>query len=565
MSEKNHPEKDNVARLIRAGFDPAARPGPAARDQAWKRIQTVWQAEHGTARQSASATSTTPGFGNEPLQSQNNTKTERNLLMNLFLRNRWGFGLSAAAGAVAIALIIALATPRAHATAAQIMTKGAQAIAKLTSIHLRGQVRTLPADNFSYINADQDFYPIELWKQLEPELKWKVEKPGRVAAMDGHSTLLYLKTGKTAVRLNQAANSAFDTEWLQRIANLSQTISNEIRHAQANGWKLELAEETTADGSVKAVVTVHAKSGVPDDDYSKNSFLENADTRRVYRFDNKTELLEGVQIYLVKAGTEVRIFELSQIDYNHTFGTNLWQVDLPADVNWYQEPQKLPDNDRYASMTPEQAARAFFEACSREDWAEVGKFISPVSDQIKEYVGGLQIVSLGTPFSSQAYPGRFVPYEIKLRGQTLNVRVANTNAAKRFVLTGMYDGKLGLQQDLKLTAEPELLPDNDTYARLSPKEVVQAYFDAQAKFDWAEMRKFTSQYDVEETKRQVEAARKAGMDVQKLMPVFEVGEAIWSPEQSAYFVKCRMLGVKKQNLALRKDNPAGRWQVDGGF
>ena len=272
-----------------------------------------------------------------------------------------------------------------------------------------------------------------------------------------------------------------------------------------------------------------------------------------------------MQIYLVKAGTEVRIFELSQIDYNHTFGTNLWQVDLPADVNWYQEPQKLPDNDRYASMTPEQAARAFFEACSREDWAEVGKFISPVSDQIKEYVGGLQIVSLGTPFSSQAYPGRFVPYEIKLRGQTLNVRVANTNAAKRFVLTGMYDGKLGLQQDLKLTAEPELLPDNDTYARLSPKEVVQAYFDAQAKFDWAEMRKFTSQYDVEETKRQVEAARKAGMDVQKLMPVFEVGEAIWSPEQSAYFVKCRMLGVKKQNLALRKDNPAGRWQVDGGF
>jgi hypothetical protein len=45
----------------------------------------------------------------------------------------------------------------------------------------------------------------------------------------------------------------------------------------------------------------------------------------------------------------------------------------------------------------------------------------------------------------------------------------------------------------------------------------------------------------------------------------EAGEATWSPEQSAWFVKCRMLQTKKWNMAIRKDNPAGRWQVDGGF
>ena len=59
-----------------------------------------------------------------------------------------------------------------------------------------------------------------------------------------------------------------------------------------------------------------AKSGVPDNDYSKNSFLENADTRRVYRFDAETELLEAVQIYLVRPSGETLIFDLSQIDYN---------------------------------------------------------------------------------------------------------------------------------------------------------------------------------------------------------------------------------------------------------
>ncbi|HXP60920.1 MAG TPA: hypothetical protein VN829_10540, partial [Dongiaceae bacterium] len=127
------------------------------------------------------------------------------------------------------------------------------------------------------------------------------------------------------------------------------------------------------------------------------------------------------------------------------------------------------------------------------------------------------------------------------------------------------DSKLRLQQDLKWSGEPEVLPNNEAYARLSPVEAVQAYFDAQAKFDWVEMRKFTSQYDVEETKGQAASAEKMGLDVRKAMPVLKALEAVWSPEQSAFFVKCQMTGVKKMNLAVRNDNPAGRWQVDGGF
>ena len=47
------------------------------------------------------------------------------------------------------------------------MAKGAQAIARLSTIHLRGQLRTLPDDNFGFLSADLDFYPIELWKQFE--------------------------------------------------------------------------------------------------------------------------------------------------------------------------------------------------------------------------------------------------------------------------------------------------------------------------------------------------------------------------------------------------------------
>jgi post-segregation antitoxin (ccd killing protein) len=496
---------------------------------------------------------------------QRQIKPERTTLMSLLFKSRWGFGLGAAASAAAVILIIALATPKAQAKAADVMARGARAVARLTSIHLRGQLRTLPADNFGYIDAASDFYPIELWKQLEPELKWRVEKPGRVALMDGQQTLLYIKTAKIANKLASPSSSAFDTDWLHRIANLSNTISNELRHAQAQGWKLGLTEETAADGRLKSVVSVMAKSGLPDDDYCKNKFFENADTRRVYRFDAQTERLEAVRIYLTRSSGEVQIFDLSQIDYDQPIDPSVWQLELPADVSYTQEPQKLSDNQKYASMTVEEAARAFFAACGREDWTEAGKFYSPITDRLKEHLGGLEIVSLGQSFTSKAAAGRFVPYEIKLRPQDVNLRLSNTNAARRYVITGVFDRNLKIQQDLRWSKEPEVLADNDAYAKMSPAEVAKAYFAALSKLDWAEMKKFAPAYDVDNDRRQLEEAKKRGMDVSKLLPVVKVGEAFWSTEQSAFFVKYRQFGIKKHNLALRKDNPAGRWQVHGGI
>jgi hypothetical protein len=367
---------------------------------------------------------------------------ERQTIMSKIMKHRWGFGLSAAAAAAGIALTVVLTLPNAQAAAEAVMTKGAQAVAKLASVHLRGQLRTLPQDNFSYINADCPFYTIELWKQWEPELKWRVEKPMRVVVMDGKSTVMLIKSGDVAVKHPQPTQSAFDTEWLHRIANLSTTISNELDNARAKGWKLGLTEETGADGKSKSVVTVMAKSGVPDNDYGKNTFMENADTRRVYRFDAESKLLESVQIYLTQPSGEVRIFDLSQIDYNQPIAAAVWQVDLPADVSWAQLPGDLPilpDNEKYASMTAEEAARAFFEACSRKDWDEVGKFMSPVNPMLKGYLGGLQIVSLGESFTSKTYAGRFVPYEIKLAGgdvKKMNLAVRKDNPAGRWQVDG---------------------------------------------------------------------------------------------------------------------------------
>jgi hypothetical protein len=95
-------------------------------------------------------------------------------------------------------------------------------------------------------------------------------------------------------------------------------------------------------------------------------------------------------------------------------------------------------------MTPLEAARAFFEACSKEDWKEAEKFwgSASLSDRAKNYLGGLQIVSLGKPFQSKVYAGGtgwFIPYEIKFKDGSVhkhNLAMRNDNPGQRYVVDG---------------------------------------------------------------------------------------------------------------------------------
>jgi hypothetical protein len=57
--------------------------------------------------------------------------------------------------------------------------------------------------------------------------------------MDGKSTVLYIKPENLGVKIPQTSQSAFDTDWLQRMVNLGDTITNRIRNARAKGWKVE--------------------------------------------------------------------------------------------------------------------------------------------------------------------------------------------------------------------------------------------------------------------------------------------------------------------------------------
>ena len=417
----NEQEREQaLARLIRAASAPAARPNPAVRRQTLERLQSELRAPHQTA-QTAAAQQRASSFKTDRFQrQQENTIIRKETIMNKLFRN-WGWGLGAIAGATAVMLIVLAPSPKAYGKAISVMSNGVRAVARLTSVHMHGRLRTNPRENFSAIIPDADFVSLELWKQFSPDLKWRVELPGRVAVMDGQSTVLFIKPDfATKVGPSQ---SAFDTQLYHEIANISGALEREIAAIKAHGWPVTLAQEQGPDGKAKSMVTIEAGSGLPDSDYLRNAFFMTADTRRVYVFDQQTELLETVRVYLHTGAGDRLVFETEGIDYNQAIDPGVFHLDLSANVKWQQDMQVLPDNARYAAMTPEQAARAFLEAVGREDWSEAEKFDSPITDSFKQDRGGLQVISLGTAFTSaiSAVNGaRFVPYEIRLKTGQIN-------------------------------------------------------------------------------------------------------------------------------------------------
>ena len=373
---------------------------------------------------------------------QEQARQLRRLKMRKRLRILGISGAMAAAAAMFVISGLWLTQPATAQKAAEALARGAEAVPNPSTVHIVAKMRTAPRDNFSHVDPDLDLVRVEIWRQFGEKPKWRVEKPGRVIVMDGASTVLFIRP-MMAVKFPKPSEGAFDSGWMLGLAKVQDMITRQLRAAQAKGWELKTTDETTPAGEKKVIVTVEAKAAVPESDYLRNKFFDDSDTRRVYRFDAKTQRLEGFDAYLHRSGGDVLIWTTERIEYDQPIDPTVFALELPKNVNMYKEPERLPDNEKYEKMTPKEAARAFFEACGREDWDEVAKFFTNVDEQFKQYLGGLEIVSLGEPFQSKGYamPGKgwFIPYQIKLKNGAVrkhNLAMRKDNSANRYVVDG---------------------------------------------------------------------------------------------------------------------------------
>jgi outer membrane lipoprotein-sorting protein len=348
-----------------------------------------------------------------------------------------------AAALVALAVVLPVSvfmksTPT--ASAAEVFYQAAEAMNGLTSFHIKVRMRTPPADNFHYIQLDRDFTEIDFWKQCTDDQwgQWRLESPGRVVVMDGRTSTMFMKHLNQVFESNDPSPERY---WKECLVEVNKVMTREAQCASERPAAFTSYREVGPDGREMIVVTVEMPTHVPPEDYLRNKYLENADHMKVYRFNAQTKLLEDLEIYIHDNGRDVLVFQLVEAEYNIDLDPGLFSLDLPEDVIRFKPPEILPDNERYEKMTPEEAATAFFTACAQEDWDELVKFLGQtgVSQPMKNYLGGLEIVSIGEAFQSANYRGWFVPYEIKLRsGKTKkhNLALRKDNRAKRFELDG---------------------------------------------------------------------------------------------------------------------------------
>ena len=115
---------------------------------------------------------------------------------------------------------------------------------------------------------------------------------------------------------------------------------------------------------------------------------------------------------------------------------------------------------------------------------------------------------------------------------------------------------------------PEVFPNNDYYARLTASEVVMAYYEALSQFDYAQMKKFMPVDDVSQIEKMINQALGMKMDAEDLkamMPVVEIISTQFSEDGKTATINILQSRIKKFNLAIRKDNAANRFMVDGGL
>jgi hypothetical protein len=193
-------------------------------------------------------------------------------------------------------------------------------------------------------------------------------------------------------------------------------------------WCGELEEYAKEEfGAVNVARIASIGPPVPQPDWDKHGFKVPCELEIIHLDGQKTVWKSSPY---VRPGDD----EMHPDRWNITGGVNPGETKIKI----------LPDNAKYEKMTPRQAAEAFFKACAEKKWDEVLKFwpMSGADEQferMKEYLGGLEIVSIGEPFKKGEYPGWFVPYEIRLKSGVVkkwNLAVRNDNPANRYLFDG---------------------------------------------------------------------------------------------------------------------------------
>jgi hypothetical protein len=342
---------------------------------------------------------------------------------------RWPGWVTAGCTVAALLMLVPMLHTGRKASAGNLWAQSIDALANAKSIHIIGRIRTLPGDNFELIGTKYDFVSVEIWRDYTNPPQWRVEKPGRMVVMKGKTATMYISKTNS---VSSGPSGAGYIEWLRPMLDPQSILECE----SAAGAETQTSE---ADGAL--TVSVRRKAGGDlTHDWAKNKSIAESDHVSVYHLDSATKRLQGLEVYVSVDGKDQLVADFSDIRYNETFPPALFVLQIPADATKLLDASEMKPAAVALAGTKE-VAQYLFDSLAHERWDDVLAVfpVNKVDPRVREYYGGLQVISIGEAFQSGLYPGYFVPYEIRLaNGEVRKHKLAVRNDNPRH--TWMVDG-----------------------------------------------------------------------------------------------------------------------------
>lgn len=338
-----------------------------------------------------------------------------------------GIGLSAAA-----AVIILMFIPTGM-SAKEIISQVIEAMYDAENIEMYVDVRTLPVENFRYIDIDEDFVTHHIDIANSDSLsRWRIDKGERVAMSNGNDIYMWIPSVKLGWHIGDPDNGNI----LGYMANLftpKKILETELENCINNS---STEYKVTKSGSDIILVVHAAPQGDFENPYLLNSSIAESENIRSYVIDAETKRLKSATVSIISGNQEITVLKITSVNYGHPNNDICRLADGVKFIETEHQPLGLK------GLSAEEAASSVLNAF--ENWNEsiLDKVIvREVSDAAyREQFSGSRLISIGRSFTSGSGNSIFVPYTLKLRdGQLLrhNLALQKTDAGGWIVVGGL--------------------------------------------------------------------------------------------------------------------------------
>ena len=361
-------------------------------------------------------------------------------------RLRYWLGAAASAAAVvAIAITLTLNSP-AYA-ARKYFSLALVVMQEAKTMIMTGKLRTEPEEPIDYINPQADFVPATVKVIYDEPMLFSIEKEGGRAVLykgaDGTGDYVYQWSNfNNTLSGWKCQHAGFVGDDLEVMLNPRLLLEAEHRTAERNkGANYEVLDV----GELIIVrVTTKAQGNFSESDYMLNTSLAEANTFREYSFAKDSGMLYKLRIAIMIDDKPVTILESESIDYNTPLtAADLYDKGLFDKISFVDMELNVEPSSPLVGIKADEAAEIILKAMQTWDSEILNTamfyFKGDLMKVVEARYKGLEVKSIGKPFSSGLYPGKFIKCKVTMPDgskETLVLALRNDNKQGVWVVDG---------------------------------------------------------------------------------------------------------------------------------